>query len=158
MSDPQWTPAVGERVRVVRDLEVRYRGATFTVRDVRSSVRIDDGAHEDPDYSTNGARVSAWVSASALRPWDGAIKETIGVRLARDLRAARADVVRYRDETDRVIALARRRETALGAEIAALIAEIDRLRARVAELEAEIAAPRRGWTPTASCHISRGAQ
>lgn len=102
--------------------------------------------------------MSAWVSASALRPWDGAIKETIGVRLARDLRAARADVVRYRDETDRVIALARRRETALGAEIAALIAEIDRLRARVAELEAEIAAPRRGWTPTASCHISRGAQ
>jgi hypothetical protein len=25
------------------------------------------------------------------------------------------------------------------------------------ELEAETASPRRGWTPTASCHISRGA-
>ena len=100
MTPPSWIPAVGDRVRVIRELEARYRTSTFTVRDVRSRtrVRIDDGDAENPDILTNGARVSAWVSAASLRPWDGAVRETTSVQLSRELRAARAEIERLRAE------------------------------------------------------------
>ena len=53
---PVWPPAVGTQVFYHGNLcTVRYHGRNGT-------VRIDDGAPENPTFQTNGARFSCWVT------------------------------------------------------------------------------------------------
>ena len=96
MSDLQ----VGQRVQVVsnRAIAKRYREYTFTVRALRATeVCVDDGDPGDPKWTSNGARVVAWIPLTAVRlVEENEIRDQPGVRNALLRRLSEAECARLR--------------------------------------------------------------
>lgn len=109
----EWTPTIGARVRVLREIEKQYRAHTFTVRceprpshlhrDRRPIVQVDDGDPHAPNGWANGATIVSWVAVASIEPWgDAPERASLGARHAAESRVLRETVATLRDEISRL--------------------------------------------------------
>lgn len=126
---------VGDKIRFLPWKETEWRDGTIRRIDGYNEAEVDDGAWNNPDRRSNGARMVTWVSCDRI------VKIGVPVYTAEEANALRDDNRALRDRVQALEdELAHRRavltipEVYAGVVSDAVAEELEELKARVLEL------------------------
>jgi hypothetical protein len=130
---------VGDKIRFLPWKETEWRDGTIRRIDGYNEAEVDDGAWNNPDRRSNGARIVTWV------PCDRIVKVGVPAYTAEEVSALRDDNRALRDRVQALEEeLAHRKavltipEVYVGVVSDAVAAELEDAKARIVELMREL--------------------